>query len=210
MVNNKGRKRMNAIIGAIFRWALTIGGAATAGVSDNDVTQAAGALATLLSLGWSIYQKIKANRALEKAQEPRTSGSTSGRASLLLALLVAASLGLTACKATLAPESEYTANSAVFTVQTVEKAVLQFPCAKDTTTPCVDRALAMKLKASRLSIMAALDTYHAARDTWVASGAEGDGAAVTSAFSALQAALTHGRALLATPEVQDIMNQGKE
>ena len=54
-----------AVIGAVVRAILQVAaGSAVAGgvVSDSDITVAAGAVTALVSLAWSIYQKVKARK----------------------------------------------------------------------------------------------------------------------------------------------------
>ncbi len=54
------------IVGAGVRWLLTIAGAAGVAASEDTVTQFASLLVSIGALGWSIYQKIKAERKLKK------------------------------------------------------------------------------------------------------------------------------------------------
>ncbi len=124
-------------------------------------------------------------------------------------LLLAAALCLTlsGCAGLSAPTSEYTVDSSVYTLLTAEKMVLSRPCTATVKVACVDKALAQRLKDSRIALMGSLHTYQDARDAYLAGG---DEAPVQAAYTAFASALTAAKNIIATPSVQAILEKTKE
>jgi hypothetical protein len=51
------------IIMSLIRWGLTLIGGGVALESEDDLVKASGAIAAVISFGWSIFDKYKTNKA---------------------------------------------------------------------------------------------------------------------------------------------------
>ena len=115
---------------------------------------------------------------------------------------------MTSCSSVMSTSGAYTIDTSAYTVLTTEKAVLKRPCSSTVTVYCVDSSLAKVLQDSRIILMTALHNYQDARKSYnaaISSGSTTDEAAVKSAYTALQDAITSANSVLALSTVQEIL-----
>lgn len=121
-------------------------------------------------------------------------------------LILLAVAFLNACTHATTNKIEYGVDTTALGLLSSEKVVLQRPCTDVVTTYCADKDLIRKLRASRIILMSALETYWAAVDGYKTSGTEDAAAVQEAAFSALTKAITEATSLMSDEIVTSILN----
>lgn len=118
---------------------------------------------------------------------------------------------LAACQPATINSVEAGIDTAALTALTSQKVVLKHPCTETVTTLCADKDLIKDMKAVRLMLMGALQTYWSAVDAYKAAVKDGGDSATAeaakdAAYAALKTAVDQATTLLSTSEVLAILS----